>query len=137
MTVWGVALMLLLTACHSTPPSPYGSPATDDDRVPMLAPNAGPQIRHLSFPNGLVVKPGAKSEFSGTITTSSNVASVEIRTNLFSINAKKKDVGRFAFDVDVYDLPGIFIRAYTLRVIARNATGVEAEEDVPFRIARP
>lgn len=72
--------------------------------------------------------------WSGDFTTSSNVASLEVRSSLFSIDAPRTAYGRFHFAVDVFDVPPIFIRAYAVRVIARNAAGVEAEEDVPFRI---
>jgi hypothetical protein len=98
----------------------------------MRAPDAPPAIVHIAYVPAVTRGPGER--FTGTIWTSSNVASVEMRTNLFSINARKRDVGRFDFDVAVYDLPPIFVRAYTLRAIARNTAGVEAEEDLPLRI---
>lgn len=108
------------------------APVPRDATVPMLSADAAPRIVALHFRSGLAV--GRGGAFAGTIVTSSNVASVELRTNLFSINAVKAGVGRFAFDVDVYDLPSIFIRPYALRVIARNTRGDETEEDLPFRI---
>ncbi len=72
--------------------------------------------------------------WSGTIITSTNVASVEVRTNLFSIDGPRRAYGDFRFALRVYDVPPIFIRAYRLRVIARNAAGESVEEDLPFRI---
>lgn len=125
---------------------PCGRVTCPPAAVPMLPSNARPRIVQVSFPNGLVIgrhrlddvylgheqfHPG---QFLGSITVSSNVASVELRTNLFSIDATKTGVGRFAFDVDVYDVPPIFLRSYTLRIIARNTAGDTAEEDLPFRI---
>lgn len=74
------------------------------------------------------------SDWSGEFITSTNVASVEVRTNLFSIDVPRRAFGVFGFDVDVLDLPPIFIRDYRLRVIARNSAGVMNEEDVPFHI---
>jgi hypothetical protein len=71
--------------------------------------------------------------WSGTIVTSTNVASVEIRSNLFSLDVPRQSYGRFAFRVNVFDLPPIFIRAYRLRIIARNSAGASVEEDLPFR----
>ena len=72
--------------------------------------------------------------WSGSFITSTNVASVEVRTNLFSIDVPRKNYGRFAFTVDVLDLPPIFIRDYRLRVIARNSAGNAYEEDLPLWI---
>jgi hypothetical protein len=105
---------------------------TQTVKVPMNAPDDPPKIVRIRYDDS--VARGPQSRFTGTIWTGSNVASVEVRTNLFSIGARKTDVGRFDFGVDVYDLPPIFIRPYTLRIIARNAAGTEAEEDLPLRI---
>ncbi|HEY8315179.1 MAG TPA: hypothetical protein VIG51_13540 [Candidatus Baltobacteraceae bacterium] len=91
---------------------------------------AGPQIEAVDL-STTDVRRG--SRWSGTIVTSTNVASVEVRTNLFSIDVPRTAFGRFAFAVDVFDLPPIFIRPYRLRVIARNAAGRAAEEDLPLR----
>lgn len=72
--------------------------------------------------------------WSGRFVTGTNVASLEVRTSLFSINVPKLQPGRFIFVVDVLDMPPIFVRSYRLRVIARNSAGSEYEEDLPFRI---
>ncbi len=72
--------------------------------------------------------------WSGAFVTGTDVASIEVRTNLFSINVPHRSPGRFAFSLDVLDTPPIFVRAYRLRVIARNSAGSEYEEDLPFRI---
>lgn len=72
--------------------------------------------------------------WSGEIVTSTNVASLEVRSNLFSLNVPRTAFGRFAFQLDVLDTPPIFIRTHLVRVIARNEAGVEAEEDFSMRI---
>lgn len=72
--------------------------------------------------------------WSGEIVTGTNVASVEVRTSLFSIDVPRTAYGHFAFTLHVFDVPPIFIRAYQVRAIARNSAGVEAEEDFPLRI---
>lgn len=72
--------------------------------------------------------------WSGRIVTPTNVASVEVRTNLFSINVPRRAYGDFRFSLHVFDVPPIFIRGYRLRVIARNSAGESAEEDLPLRI---
>ncbi len=72
----------------------------------------------------LVARRPARQRFGreGFVTTT-NVASVEVRTNLFSINVPRVAYGRFAFRLDVLDTPPIFVRPYRLRVIARNSAG--------------
>jgi hypothetical protein len=72
--------------------------------------------------------------WSGAFVTGTNVASLEVRTNLFSINVPKRSPGRFSFVLRVLDTPPIFVRGYRLRVIARNSPGQAYEEDLPFRI---
>ncbi|HEV7179631.1 MAG TPA: hypothetical protein VGN11_07150 [Candidatus Baltobacteraceae bacterium] len=124
-----------LAACSSAAP-----PKPENVRVGGSAPKhvaaslpgaSAPEIQSIWF-NSLDVSRGGTWE--GRIDTSTNVASVEIRNNLFSINARRASFGHFRFAVDVFDVPAIFIRGYDLRVIARNAAGTEAEEDLPFQI---
>jgi hypothetical protein len=74
------------------------------------------------------------TRWSGAFVTGTNVASLEVRTNLFSINVPKRAPGRFFFVLNVLDVPSIFVRAYRLRVIARNSAGIAYEEDVPLQI---
>lgn len=100
-------------------------------RAPQRANDAPPEIVRVWF-NSTDLNRGRV--WRGDIVTSSNVASVEVRTNLFSISAARTDFGHFHFRDDVFDVPSIFIRAYNLRVIARNTAGREAEVDLPFRI---
>jgi hypothetical protein len=99
---------------------------------PAIAANtAPPRILAMRFSSNDVRR---GQTWSGQVVTTTNVASVEIRTNLFSINVPRRDFGRFAFDLRVFDVPPIFIRAYRVRVIARNSAGASAEEDFPMRI---
>lgn len=93
--------------------------------------NGAPRIESIWFNSRDVGRPGV---WQGRIDTTSNVASVEVRSNLFSINAHRSDYGHFDFDMHILDVPPIFIRGYDLRVIARNAAGDKAEEDLPFAI---
>ena len=64
--------------------------------------------------------------------TSTNTASLEVRTNLFSIDVPRSTFGRFSFSLELLDWPPIFTRAYALRVIARNSAGVRSEQDLPL-----
>lgn len=100
--------------------------------APVQAPNdALPRILAMRF-SAADVRRG--QDWSGQIVTTTNVASVEVRTSLFSIDVPRTSFGRFAFRLHVLDVPPIFIRAYQVRVIARNSAGTEAEEDFPLRI---
>lgn len=100
--------------------------------APIVEPNdALPKILGMRF-SSLDVRRG--EQWSGWFATTTNVASVEVRTNLFSINVPHVGPGRFEFTLDVLDTPPIFVRSYRLRVIARNSPGDEDEEDLPFRI---
>lgn len=150
--------LLCITACASPPPPvpdnvwvglpPAWSGPPERFRKlmePIVAPNdAPPRIKHMLFNTLDVVRTGNqngnnvgslwKGQWRGDFLTSTNVASVEVRTNLFSINVPRTDFGKFAFKVDVLDVPPIFVRDYRLRVIARNSAGVAVEEDMPFHI---
>jgi hypothetical protein len=97
----------------------------------VAAPNALPQIQAVRF-SSLDVALG--NDWSGEIVASSNTASIEIFTNLFDFSVPRPTVGHFAFSFHMLDVPPFFIRAYPLRIIARNTAGVKVEEIAPFRI---
>lgn len=97
----------------------------------VLAAAAAPRILAMAFSSLDVSRPG---RWRGAFVTSTNVASMEVRTNLFAINVPKTGEGRFAFTLNVFAVPPIFLRGYRLRVIARNAAGIPVEENAPFRI---
>lgn len=73
-------------------------------------------------------------DWNGEIVASSNTASIEVTTNLFTFSVPRPEIGRFRFAFHLIDVPPFFIRAFPLRVIARNTAGVEREVDVPFRL---
>ena len=127
-------IALLFAGCASRlPPVPanagVGLTALPSPRFERNS--AAPKILAMRF-SSLDVRRGQR--WSGAFVTGTNVASVEVRTNLFSINVPRRAPGRFAFTLNVLDTPPIFVRAYSLRVIARNSAGQEYEEDLPFRI---
>lgn len=118
--------------------------------VACAPPPQAPRIRNLTvgarppqpWPTALTAKPDAQPEIlnvwlsrrdlqpggsiDGKIVTSTNVASLEVRTVVFSINALRSDFGQFHFHLHILDVPGISRgRNYELQVIARNAAGVE------------
>jgi hypothetical protein len=135
LRVGASSLVMLLAACGSrpldTPPNVVVGPSAVLP-TPRIEPNdAPPKILGMRL-SSLDVRRG--QQWSGEFVTSTNVASVEVRTNLFSINVPHLFPGRFAFTLNVLDTPPIFVRAYRLRVIARNSPGDADEEDLPFRI---
>jgi hypothetical protein len=93
--------------------------------------DAPPELLGARF-SALDVRRG--QTWSGSFVTGTNVASLEVRSNLFSIDVPRTAFGRFAFSLDMLDVPPIFVRKYALRIIARNSAGLETEEDVPFEI---
>jgi hypothetical protein len=124
----------LLAACASHPSDPPPNAGVGPRALPsppVRPNNAPPHILAMRF-SSLDVRRGER--WSGAFVTGTNVASLEVRTNLFSINVPKRTPGRFSFDLNVLDTPPIFVRSYRLRVIARNSPGQAYEEDLPFRI---
>lgn len=128
-------LVFALTACASRLPD-VPQLASIGNAVALPTPrtaanDARPQILAMHF-SSLDVTRG--TTWTGSFITTTNVASVEVRTNLFSIDVPRKGFGRFTFTLDVLDTPPIFVRAYRLRVLARNSAGEIEEQDLPFRI---
>ncbi len=100
--------------------------------APRAAANSAPPQVLAGWFSTLDLRRGMR--WRARFVTSSNVASIEVRTNLFSIDVPRCGFGCFAFHADLLDVPPIFIRPYALRVIARNSAGTAVEEDLPFRI---
>ncbi len=128
--------LAIVAACSAPPPAvpgnaSVGATAAVSGTPPARANDAAPEIVAMHF-SALNVKRGER--WSGEFLTSTNVASVEVRTPLFSINAPRRTFGRFAFAIDVLDTPPVFVRAYRLEVIARNSAGIQTAEQLPFRI---
>jgi hypothetical protein len=72
--------------------------------------------------------------WNGRIITSTNVASVELRTESFSFVADRPTFGVFDFSQRVLDVIPQYRRAYLLHVIARNAAGDVEERLIPITI---
>jgi hypothetical protein len=95
------------------------------------APNAPPRILACWLSADRIV-PG--HDWRGRIATTSNVASVEVRTESFSFTAQRVAFGRFVFDQHVLDIVPQYKRPYTLLIIARNTAGVEDVQQIPIVI---
>jgi hypothetical protein len=118
MRGWVALIAVFLTAAQAPWPAAVRN-----------APNDPPRI--LAFQtNETTIAPG--TEWTGRIATTTNVASVEIRTESFSFNATRIAFGQFVFDQHVLDIVPQYKRAYTLHVIARNAAGVQDVRLIPI-----
>ncbi len=123
-----------VVACAPAPTLPRNAAIAAGAPLPQpifAASGSKPKIVAMRYTSNNVALGGT---WAGTVVTTTNVASVEVRTNLFTIDVPRRRFGVFAFRLNLLDVPPIFIRAYRLRVIARNAAGDETEEDMPFRI---
>ena len=128
--------LVALCACEETPagtlvdakaatiaPNPWPTPA-------VAPPDAPPRILALwlnetSIPSG--------SDWLGRAITTSNVASLEVRTESFSFVARRVAFGDFRFEQHVLDMVPYYKRDYLLQVIARNTAGQTDVRLVPIR----
>lgn len=95
------------------------------------AANAPPQILGMSL-SASVVHPG--QVVSGSVETSTNVASVEARIAGYSASLSKVGAGRFALTYRVPNVPFFLRRTYTIQVIARNARGDAVSSSLPVTV---
>ncbi|MGB8910417.1 MAG: hypothetical protein WCC84_16865 [Candidatus Cybelea sp.] len=98
----------------------------------VLPPDAPPRILEL-WMNETTIQPGAR-KWTGRIVTSTNVASVEVRTESFSFVADRRRFGIFDFSQTILDIIPQYRRTYVLHVIARNTRGDTDERLVPIVI---
>jgi hypothetical protein len=129
--------ILLLAGCdetvRGTPVDPHAvtiAPARWPSAV-VTASIDPPRIVALVM-NETSIAPG--SEWTGRIATTTNVASLEIRTESFSFNATRITFGQFSFDQHVLDIVPQYKRPYTLQIIARNAAGDKAVRLIPIEL---
>jgi len=135
-------------------PSPSSSPATYQTgpasavtEQPAVAATLAPHvvaIRPISMPANApprilamsISTPVARGGqvVSGTVETSSNVASVEARIAGYSSNMQKVGVGKFTLSYRVPYLPFFLHRTYSIEVIARNTRGDAVRTAVPITI---
>ncbi|HEY6327252.1 MAG TPA: hypothetical protein VIW73_12145 [Candidatus Cybelea sp.] len=99
--------------------------------VPRVATDAPPQILAISI-SETTVRPGDR--VSGSVITSSNVASVEARIGGYAMPLAKLGVGRFALTYTVAPLPWFVRGNFTLQVIARNTRGDAATRAIPLTV---
>lgn len=71
---------------------------------------------------------------SGTVETTSNVASVETRIDGYSSSMEKVGVGKFVMTYRVPKLPFFLHRTYNIEIIARNTKGDAVRSSIPITI---
>ena len=131
-----LAVLMLLTACATRVDLPENLTVSS---APPPKMRSGPDLDFAATPaiaqiwlSSLVLTRG--STWSGRITTSSNVASVEVRTDSFSFSVPRVAPGTFAFAYAIPDLPPYLRRRFMLHVVARNAGGDRFDEPFPIEI---
>lgn len=95
--------------------------------TPVRRPPAAPP-RILAVQFDPLVHPG--QHVTGTVKTTSNVASVELRIGGYGVVMRKTGVGEFSFDYAVSPFAYFMRGSYPMHVIARNATGARDERVV-------
>lgn len=119
------------TTAPTATPSPAVTPPKVSAKVPRLPPNAAPQILAVAV-SETTVHPG--DTVSGSVVTSSNVASVQARIGGYAMTLAKTGVGRFALTYTVAPLPWFIRGTFTMRVIAKNTRGDTVERTIPLTV---
>jgi hypothetical protein len=124
------------TAVSVTPATPVqtsvpAAPVPKHVAILRLPPNAPPQILSVAISETTV---HSGDTVSGTVLTTSNVASVEVRVASFGRGLSKAGVGRFTLTYPVGNLPFFIRGTYAMRVIARNTAGASTETSVPITV---
>jgi len=115
----------------TVPPSPVVTPPRLAVKVPRLAPNAAPKILAVAI-SETTVHPG--DTVSGSVVTTSNVASVQARIGGYAMTLVKTGVGRFALTYTVAPLPWFIRGTFNMRVIATNTRGDTVETSIPLTV---
>lgn len=134
----GLALLLLagpLAGCSAridVPENVIVGPRPAQMRPgPELDFAAPPAIAQIWL-SSLVLQRG--TNWDGQIATSTNAASIEVRTDSFSFSVPRVRSGIFAFSYAIPDLPPYLRRHFALHVVARNAAGDKFDESLPIEI---
>ncbi len=100
-------------------------------RAPRLPADAAPQILGVAI-SETTVRPGDR--LTGSVLTSSNVASVEARIGGYGLTLQKVGVGRFELAYTVGPLPWFVHGKYTMEVVARNTRGDTVRRSIPLTV---
>ena len=95
--------------------------------APLAQPNAPPRIVRVWLSEDSV---GAGDVLRGHVTTTTNVASLEVRLGPKSAPLKRTTFGQFEGTYRIPKVPSFLRRSYNVDVIARNAAGTQAQTQV-------
>jgi hypothetical protein len=115
----------------STPSKSPAATASPAPPVVIASPNAPPRIIAVSISSPVVT---GGEVVTGTVETSSNVASVEARIGGFSSTLAKVGVGHFVLSYRVPNLPFFLHRTYAIQVTARNTQGDSVSSSLPITV---
>lgn len=120
------------TASPTASPTPLviGSAAAE---APRLPPDAAPHILAIEV-NTSSAGPG--DVVSGSVSTTSNVASVEVAIGTYGTSLTKVGVGRFVLVYKVPVIAYVLAGTYPVKVTARNTRGDADERTVWFTVHR-
>lgn len=122
----------------STPiPSPSPTPTPFATPTPMptplvLPPNAQPQILAVEVSDPIF---HSGEMITGTVITSTNVASVQLHIAGYAIGLPRRDFGIFELSYQIPHIPFFARRNYPAQLVATTAAGVTAERSmiIPIR----
>jgi hypothetical protein len=97
--------------------------------IPIVPPEPHILAIHIST---LEIRSG--ETVNGYVTTSNNVAAVDIHISSWSMPLPKTHNGLFTASGVIPDLPFFLKGNYTLQVIARAPSGAVAERDIPISL---
>jgi hypothetical protein len=98
--------------------------------VVRLPPDAAPKILAVAM-SETTIHHGDR--VSGSVVTTSNVASVQARVGGYAMTLNKIGVGRFTLRC-IVNVPWFVRGNFTLRVIATNTNGATAERVIPLTV---
>lgn len=108
------------------------SRGTARNRVALNAPPSNlPRIIAINISE---VNIHSGDKMSGDIRTTPNVKTVEIRIEGWGMPIPRQRPGLFAMSGQIPQLPFFVKGNYTLQVIARNASGLYTERDIPISL---
>jgi hypothetical protein len=124
------------TSAVAATPTPSAVPVQPPRALPpaivkhvlRLSPNAAPKILGVAMSETTVHR---GDRVSGSVVTTSNVASVQARIGGYAMTLEKIGVGRFALTYTV-NVPWFIRGNFALHVIATNTSGATAERVIPL-----
>ena len=125
-----VAVILLASCARhavSAVPLAVGMQLPRSISAPFGAPNAPPRIVRIWISQNNVT---GGDVLRGHVTTTTNVASLEVRLGPKSAPLKRTTFGQFEGTFHVPTVPSFLHRSYSVDLIARNAAGTTAQAAV-------